>query len=458
MALWNSIIVPNWLERVICRRGTARWVSSWRRRYALAVEGLEHRLCPSPVLLVVDGNNNQVLAYDASTGAFRGVFVSPGSLDAPDLGIIGGPDGNVYVNSYGSGPSPVNSVMRFDGKMGTPLPSSGRTGANFVTPNDGGLQGAEGLAVGADGFLYVANDTTQPVYGGVPGSILRFDGTTGNFVSAFVPSGTGGLSYANDLHFGPDGNLYVDNADGSGKNSGKILRYDATTGNPLPSAGKEDANFITPNDGGLSWANGFAFGPDGMLYVANNFTANGPSNILRFDGTTGNFVGVFVSSGLGFVDGILWGPDGNLYVTNNTATQASVNRYDSTGKLIDAFIAPGAGGLQFAAGLLFWDIPGAGLSPLRPSTPIQVVDLPKAGTPGPFESSVAPEVDGSGQNTPLALDSALANRLFNVADVQYQPFVVKKLKPNASNDNEAVGGAYSHDLAVNEIFAAYPKE
>jgi hypothetical protein len=81
-------------------------------------------------------------------------------LDTPDLGILGGQDGNVYVNSYGSGDTPVNSVMRFDGKTGAPLPSGSRTGANFVTPNDGGLHGTEGLTFGPDGFLYVANDTT----------------------------------------------------------------------------------------------------------------------------------------------------------------------------------------------------------------------------------------------------------------------------------------------------------
>src|SRR6266404_4837313 len=352
MALWKSMTLWKRLESAFRYRGATSCSGRRRGGRALHVEGLEHRLCPSPVLLVADANGNQVLAYDATTGAFRGVYVAPGSggLDTPDLGIIGGPDGNVYVNSYGSGGNPVNSVMRYDGTTGAPLPSGARTGANFVTPNDGGLQGTEGLAFGPDGLLYVANDTTQPAYGGVPGNILRFDGSTGDFVGVFVPSGSGGLSYANDLHFGPDGNLYVDNSSGAGKDHGKILRYDATTGDPLPSAGKDGANFITPNDGGLVWANGFAFGPDGMLYVANDFTPNGPSNILRFDGTTGNFVDVFVSGGLGFVDGILWGPDGNLYVTSNTSTQASVNRYDPSGNLIGVFVAPNAGGLQFAAG------------------------------------------------------------------------------------------------------------
>jgi sugar lactone lactonase YvrE len=391
MALWNNLTLWKRLESVFRRRKAARWGGTRSRHRTLALEGLEHRLCPSPVLLVADGNGNQVLAYDANTGAFRGVFVAPGDggLDAPDLGIIGGPDGNVYVDSYGSGPNPVNSVMRYDGTTGALFPSAGRTGANFVTPNDGGLQGTEGLAFGGDGLLYVANDTTQPEYGGVPGDILRFDGTTGDFVGVFVPSGSGGLSYANDLHFGPDGNLYVNNADGAGKNSGRILRYDAATGEPLPSAGRDGANFITPNDGGLAWANGFTFGPDGMLYVANDFIVNGRSNILRFDGTTGDFVDVFVSGGLGFVDGIVWGPDGNLYVTNNRGRQASVNRYDPAGNLIDVFIAPNDGGLQFSAGLLFWDLPDASAPPGRPNALIVWGDSHSSATQGVLASPVA---------------------------------------------------------------------
>lgn len=406
MALWNGMVLMKKLESMFRRRAAGGWSVTPGRRRTLSIEGLEHRLCLSPVLLVADSNGNQVLAYDAKTGAFRGVYVPPGTggLDNPDLGMIGGPDGNVYVNSYGSGTTPINSVMRYDGTTGAPLPSTGRTGANFVTPNDGGLQGTEGLAFGADGFLYVANDTTQPAYGGVPGNILRFNGTTGDFVGVFVPSGNGGLGYANDLHFGPDGNLYVDNSSGAGKDHGKILRFDAATGDPLPSAGRGGANFITPNDGGLSWANGFAFGPDGMLYVANDFTPNGPSTILRFDGTTGNFVDVFVSGGLGFVDGIVWGPDGNLYVTSNTSTQASVNRYDASGKLIDVFITPGAGGLQFSAGLLFWDLPDASPPPGSSSALGVEVDSSSVATLGISGSPVAPVVEGSNSATPSPLE------------------------------------------------------
>lgn len=451
LALWKS------LQSLICRSAAETPAQRRRQRHALAVEALEQRFCPSPVLLVTDANGNQVLAYDATTGAFRGVFVAAGSggLDSPDLGLMGGPDGNVYVNSYGSGSNPVNSVLRYNGTMGTPLPSTARDGANFVTPNDGGLQGTEGLAFGADGFLYVANDTTQPAYGGVPGNVLRFDASTGNFVSVFVPSGTGGLSYANDLHFGPDGNLYVDNADGSGSNSGKILRYDPTTGDPLPSAGKDGADFITPNEGGLSWANGFAFSPDGMLYVANNFTAAGPANILRYD-ARGNFVGVF-ASGLNFVDGIVWGPDGNLYVTNNVGSQGSVNRYDASGSLLNVFVAPGSGGLQFAAGLLFWDLPAASPpAPRRPNPPAAWINSLAPSTPSALAGPVA-RVVGSGVSP---LNSTLTDRFFEAAHVQRQPFVTAKAKQISLSPNaiESTGVFQPDNVVVDVVSAPLPRD
>src|SRR5438045_863836 len=106
MSLWKR------LESMFRYRAAAGRDGKRRRSRALHMEGLENRLCPSPVLLVADANGNQILAYDALTGAFRSVYVAPGSggLDSPDLGIIAGPDGNVYVNSYGSGDNPVNSV------------------------------------------------------------------------------------------------------------------------------------------------------------------------------------------------------------------------------------------------------------------------------------------------------------------------------------------------------------
>src|SRR5262249_38910680 len=141
-----------------------------------------------------------------------------------------------------------NNVSRYDG-------TTGKFKEVFVKPQSGGLRGAEGMAFGADGNLYVANDTTPTNYGGTPGNSLRYDGTTGAFMDVFVPSGSGGLSQANDLHFGPDGHLYISNAD---KNS--VLRYNETTGAFIDT-------FIAPGSGGLNLANGFTWGADGNLYI-----------------------------------------------------------------------------------------------------------------------------------------------------------------------------------------------
>ena len=72
----------------------------------------------------------------------------------------------------------------------------------FVAAGSGGLDGPQGIAFGADGHLYVSSSVTN--------TILRYDGSTGAFLDAFVPAAAnGGLSTPAGLTFGPDGNLYV---------------------------------------------------------------------------------------------------------------------------------------------------------------------------------------------------------------------------------------------------------
>jgi DNA-binding beta-propeller fold protein YncE len=196
----------------------------------------------------ISGGLNTILRYSDS-GTFLGVFVPPGGggLNGPDLGIIRGPDGNVYVNSF------VNdAVMRYEVNTGANLSSPGNPGAQFVPSRSGGLNGPDGLGFGGPGgnlYVAAAGDNT----------VKRYDPTTGAFAGTIVAPGFGGLANPKDLRFGPDGNLYVSNGD----SSGKVLRYNPVTGDPIPGPGRAMANFIDPRPGLM--ANGVAFGPDGNL-------------------------------------------------------------------------------------------------------------------------------------------------------------------------------------------------
>lgn len=305
----------------------------------LALEPLEDRACPSTDLLVLSYGNDLVLRYNGTTGAFIGTF-SRGKVDGPAIGMVYGPDGNLYIDGYLSG-----NVVRYNGVTGKLIDV-------FVHRGSGGLCRAEGMEFGPDGNLYVSNDTDS--CGGWPGSVLRYNGTTGVFMDAFVVSGSGGLYGANDLRFGPDGHLYV-----SDWKNNSVIRYDETTGAYIDT-------FIPSGSGGLSIANGFTWGPDGNLYI----NSSNNDSVKRYNGTTGAFIDTFVPSGSGgldFGDGLVFGPDGNLYVASFSTH--SVKRYNgTTGAYMGDFVTAFSGGLSNAATVLFHDFGG----------PVPEVDPPLA--------------------------------------------------------------------------------
>jgi DNA-binding beta-propeller fold protein YncE len=283
-------------------------------------------------LYVISEDSNSVLRYDEVAGAFLGVFISPGSGGLQDpRGLLFGRDGNLYVTGSNN-----NSVMRYDGTTGAPLPAPGQTGANFVAKGSGGLLNPAQLVLGHDGNLYVDSQSNN--------AVLRYDGTTGDFIDAFVPKGSGGLNSPRGLVFGPDGNLYI-------KCPGVVMRFDGTTGAPLPAPGKTGAIFTSS---GLMGHDGppLVFGPDGNLYVGDYEI----SSVVRFNGATGELIDTFVSPGSGGLNGpgplMLFGPDNNLYICDEGNNR--VLRFDgTTAAFIDVFITRGAGGLNFPHGLCF---------------------------------------------------------------------------------------------------------
>ncbi len=107
---------------------------------------------PDGNLYVADYGTHSINRYDGATGAFIDLFVTSGSagLLTPE-GLVFGPDGNLYVAS-----DDESRVLVFDGSTGAPIDLGNGPGV-FVQAGDGGLFLATGLEFGPDGNLYVGS-------------------------------------------------------------------------------------------------------------------------------------------------------------------------------------------------------------------------------------------------------------------------------------------------------------
>ena len=178
-------------------------------------------------------------------------------------------DGKLYISN-----SETDSILRYD-------PATEVVDV-FVSSGSGGLDDPQGLVFGGDGHLYVNSGNTDEV--------LRFDGSDGSFLGAFVTGGSGGLDAPRRLVFS-GGDLYV-----SSWRTHQVLRYDGATGDfDGVFVGDDPGTTSMDESGGLYKPKGLLFGSDGSLYVASDFT----DNVLRYDGTTGAFLGEFVTAGSG---------------------------------------------------------------------------------------------------------------------------------------------------------------
>jgi sugar lactone lactonase YvrE len=207
------------------------------------------------------------------------------------------------------------TVLRFNGVTGEFIDT-------FIPAGSGGLQ-LPLVLLFRGGYLYVG-DTGA-------GAIRRYNASTGAYVDNFVPDNSQGLGIFGDVQhfaFGPDHNLYI-----AAEFSGRVLRYNGTTGAFIDEFVPASAGFLP---------SGLTFGPGGMMYVGSYAL----SEVRRYDITTGDYE-LFVPSGerLQSPVGITFGPDGDLYATN-VGTQ-EILRYDGgTGRFKGAFVASGAGGLS----------------------------------------------------------------------------------------------------------------
>jgi DNA-binding beta-propeller fold protein YncE len=311
---------------------------------------------PDNYLLVADFTRDSVKRYNGLTGAFVDTFVPKhnGGMNQA-YGVLFGPnDHHLYVSTgeFG-GPGQLKGVLRYDGATGAFIDQF-TVGGNLSSPR--------GIIFGPDGNLYVTDRKYIGKDWQLEGRVARFDGTTGAYLGDFVPLGSGGLSIPTQLVFGPsveDGgslDLYVVS---TGTDS--VLRYDGTTGEFLGA-------FVASGSGGLVGPATMTFGPNGDLYVANLYSSD--LSVKRFEGpsesTPGAFVETFVPAGSGGLRapaGLIFGPDGNddgqldLYLAEvdvHSFNKASVKRYDGvTGEFIDTFVPQRSGGLEGAVLMTF---------------------------------------------------------------------------------------------------------
>lgn len=294
---------------------------------ALAVLALGQATFAAQSFLYVSSiGTDQVLRYDAATGAFLNVAASGGGLDAPAGLAIHPTSGDLLVAGAVN-----NAVLRFNPGTGAFI-STFTSGGSLTTP--------DGMAFGPDGSLYVS--------GGTANNVQRFNGTTGAFQNIFASGPAGLLNPALfDVKFGgPSGDLYV-------TNFGIQLAPFAIINTLRRHNGATGAFVWNSTGGSLNVPAGIAFGPDGNVYVA----SSAGDAVLRFNATTGAFVSTFITAGSGGLDrpyGLAFGPDGNLYVASygGSAATSFVKRYNgTTGAFIDNFAS--TGGLNNPSYILF---------------------------------------------------------------------------------------------------------
>ncbi|HEV2721075.1 MAG TPA: hypothetical protein VG323_13725, partial [Thermoanaerobaculia bacterium] len=292
------------------------------------------------------------------------------------------PDGSLYLSSQ----SFIHKVT----PQGTLVRVAGDYPGIFSNPPDlfQGAQGGpvnfyhpRGMAFGSDGSLYVAEPYFNIVRRFAPdGQVSIFAGVPAQCFACFVdnvPALQGRLNFPRDVAVAPDGSVYI--LDGTNQRVRRvspdgIIRTVAGNGG----RGQDNVNAGAPNgDGGpavaamLAAMNAIGLGPDGSLYIAEEFRIRrvGPDGIITTVVGNGNR-GASGDGGpataatidIGRTGGEETDPkvfsvasDGSLYFVNNilgsdnyTVIDSRIRRVDPKGiitTVVGTGPVPGSGGI-----------------------------------------------------------------------------------------------------------------
>lgn len=230
-----------------------------------------------------------------------------------------GPDGNLYVCSFGTG-----DVMQCDERTGQVI-------SRFVKEFSGGLDIPTACRFGPDGLLYVSSYKTH--------SVNRYDPETGDFVDVFIWPRNGDLNGPSFMYWRGDGFMYL-----MSDRNGKINKYDEVTG-------EFAGTYISETENGMVHPQTCLWPGDGMVYVDWYST----SDVRRYDEDTGEFIDIYIPEGLGGLakpHTMQIGPGGLLYIVSSGSNE--VLSFDAlTGDFVSVVARPGNNVLREPTSLVF---------------------------------------------------------------------------------------------------------
>ena len=289
---------------------------------AILVLLIAARPAAADTVYVTSFTTGELISYDSANPAgTQTVLLPAGSIIQPSAVAVG-PDGNLYIGENGDGSTYAPRISKYEpatltlstvypfagfevfpGSLvfqGTDLligrnPFFGNTGPIVKLENatggllalsdytaGGSLASSPGLALAADGRLYVSDQTYNFISGIASGPVKRFD-AAGSYVGEVIADGADGLA-------GPTGlvingtTLYT-----ASIMNGSILQTDLTN----------DTTTAFATTGGPFEVGSLALLSDGSLLAG---SPSGSGNIYHF-GTDGTLMSTF-ASGLGQVGGI----------------------------------------------------------------------------------------------------------------------------------------------------------
>ncbi|MFM7205261.1 MAG: hypothetical protein ACKO4T_01130 [Planctomycetaceae bacterium] len=276
---------------------------------------------------VVSFTTGELVRYDSADPAgTKTVLSGSGSLVKP-AALAVGPDGNLYIGEDGDGATFAPRISRFEpatltlstlvafggfevfpgslafkgndllvgrnpffGNTGPIVKVSNATGGGIATTDytsGGSLASSPGIALAADGRLYVADQTYTFISGIASGPVKRFD-AAGTYVGEVIASGSSGLSGPTGMAL--DGTMLYT----ASIMNGTVLRTNLAT----------DVTTAFASAGGPFEVGSLAILADGSLLAG---SPSGSGSIYRF-GNDGTLLDTY-ASGLGQIGGIAVVPE-----------------------------------------------------------------------------------------------------------------------------------------------------